>query len=230
MVELYHPPIAANLTILRGKCIEPFLDVKQFTNGGRKKTSFERFWALLNIRLQMWTVGCVRKSIYCRANPHAAYHVLLPTGFIRRVCRLHLVLCFSFVNSYTGFETWYRISESMSAVGLVICTFLLLSWAFLPVEKTRRHYLSICLVIGIVLEAVSAHTCFLANKSAYSPQLAFVVPLGVKPKQCFDEITPNNMHTSLTCAFSGAFIVLGALVVTVWSRHPNLSFWAFVPC
>jgi hypothetical protein len=53
-----------------------------------------------------------------------------------------------------GFQTWYRISESLSTVGLVICIFLLLSWACLPVEKTRRHYLSICLVIGIVFEAV----------------------------------------------------------------------------
>jgi hypothetical protein len=46
-----------------------------------------------------------------------------------------------------------------------------------------------------------------------------VVPLGVRPDQCFDEITPNNMHTSLTCAFSGAFIVGGGLVVTVWSMY-----------
>jgi hypothetical protein len=58
-------------------------------------------------------------------------------------------------NMIVGFQTWYRISESISAVGLVICIFLLLSWVFLPVEKTRRHYLSICLVIGIILEAVS---------------------------------------------------------------------------
>lgn len=48
------------------------------------------------------------------------------------------------------------------------------------------------------------------------------MPLGVKPNQCYDEITPNNMHTSLTCAFSGAFIVGGALVVTVWSKQHSL--------
>ncbi|QDS68236.1 hypothetical protein FKW77_010600 [Venturia effusa] len=80
------------------------------------------------------------------------------------------------------FQTWYRISESISAVGL----------------------------------------------------LAFVVPLGVKPNQCFDEITPNNMNTSLTCAFSGAFIVGGALAVTVWvcvralSMHLQIC-WDIVP-
>jgi hypothetical protein len=44
------------------------------------------------------------------------------------------------------------------------------------------------------------------------------MPLGVKPEQCHDEITPNDMHTNLTCAFSGAFIVCGGLVVTVWSK------------
>jgi len=33
---------------------------------------------------------------------------------------------------------------------------LLLSWLVLPVEKTHRHYLSICLTIAVMLMNVSA--------------------------------------------------------------------------
>ncbi|KIW07664.1 uncharacterized protein PV09_01604 [Verruconis gallopava] len=116
-----------------------------------------------------------------------------------------------------SFTIWYRVSEAISAVGLAMCVFLLLSWAILPPNKTRRHYLSVCLTLGVVLEA-----------------LAFVIPLAVRPKQCYDQITPNDMYTSLTCAWSGAFIVGGGLIVVVWTFMRALSMhlqicWDIVP-
>jgi hypothetical protein len=40
MLELHHHPVSANLTILRGKCIEPFLDVLQFGKKGGRKRAF----------------------------------------------------------------------------------------------------------------------------------------------------------------------------------------------
>ncbi|KAH8815050.1 G protein-like protein-coupled receptor : GPCR, secretin-like protein [Xylogone sp. PMI_703] len=86
-----------------------------------------------------------------------------------------------------------------SVVGMVCCVFLLASWAFLPVNKTHRHYLSICLSIAIVLM-----------------QLGFIVPLAAKPDQCFNGITPNDMHTSATCGVSGSFIVLGGWGAIMW--------------
>lgn len=49
-------------------------------------------------------------------------------------------------------------------------------------------------------------------------QLGFVIPFGARPEQCYDEITPNDMYTSLTCAFSGAFIIAGGLSIAVWSE------------
>lgn len=49
-------------------------------------------------------------------------------------------------------------------------------------------------------------------------QLGFVVPFGTKPEQCYDEITPNDMFSNLTCAFSGAFLVSGGLSMAVWSE------------
>jgi len=104
-----------------------------------------------------------------------------------------------------------------SVVGLAICVFLLVTWAVLPPEKTRRHYLSTCLVIGIFLIA-----------------LAFVIPLAVKPPQCYNDITPNDMFTNLTCAFSGAFLIAGGLTVAVWifiralSMHLQIC-WDVIP-
>jgi hypothetical protein len=38
--------------------------------------------------------------------------------------------------------------------GIVCCIVLLLSWAVLPVEKTHRHYLSICLTVAVLLLSV----------------------------------------------------------------------------
>ncbi|KAF2875036.1 hypothetical protein BDV95DRAFT_486883 [Massariosphaeria phaeospora] len=97
------------------------------------------------------------------------------------------------------FRSWYRASEVLNLVGLVLLAFLLLSFVVLPAEKTRRHYLSYCLIIAAL---------FLA--------LGFVVPFAAKPNQCYDEITPNDMFSNLTCAFSGAFLIAGGLSMAVW--------------
>ncbi|KAF2674233.1 hypothetical protein BT63DRAFT_5292 [Microthyrium microscopicum] len=116
-----------------------------------------------------------------------------------------------------SFNMWYRISQIISAVGMAISMFLLISWAVLPAEKSRRHYLSVCLVIGILLEC-----------------LAFVIPLGSKPNQCYNAITPHDMRSDIACAFSGASVVLGGLVTTIWICFRSLSMhlqicWDIVP-
>jgi hypothetical protein len=49
-------------------------------------------------------------------------------------------------------------------------------------------------------------------------QLAFVIPLGAEPDQCYDGITPSDMYTSMTCAWSGAFLLAGALAGSMWSE------------
>jgi len=46
--------------------------------------------------------------------------------------------------------------------------------------------------------------------------MGFVVPFGVQPPQCHDEITPNDMFSNITCAWSGAFIIAGGLSIAVW--------------
>ncbi|KKY38405.1 putative g-protein coupled receptor [Diaporthe ampelina] len=78
-----------------------------------------------------------------------------------------------------SFESMSTAANWVAVASTVCCLFLLLSWAFLPIEKTHRHYLSICLTVAVV---------FL--------NLGFVIPLAAEPEQCYDAITPNDMQTS----------------------------------
>lgn len=53
------------------------------------------------------------------------------------------------------FDTSSDVASWVSVVGIIACAFLLLSYAFLPVEKTGRHYLSISIVCAVVFMHVS---------------------------------------------------------------------------
>jgi len=98
-----------------------------------------------------------------------------------------------------SFNTAYRAAEALNVAGLICLVILLITYLVLPAEKTRRHYLSYCLIIAAILMA-----------------LGFVIPFGAQPEQCYDEITPNDMYSSLTCAFSGAFLISGGMSMAVW--------------
>ncbi|KAF1836713.1 hypothetical protein BDW02DRAFT_214138 [Decorospora gaudefroyi] len=98
-----------------------------------------------------------------------------------------------------SFNTAYRVAEALNVAGLICLVFLMISYMVLPAEKTRRHYLSYCLIVAAMLMA-----------------LGFVIPFGAKPEQCYDQITPNDMYSSLTCAFSGAFLISGGMSMAVW--------------
>ncbi|KAI1504460.1 hypothetical protein F5X99DRAFT_416688 [Biscogniauxia marginata] len=93
----------------------------------------------------------------------------------------------------TGAANWINV------VGMICCAFLLISWIVLPVERTHRHYLSICLTCAIVLM-----------------NLGFIVPLAGKPEQCYNAITPNDMDSSSICAASGAFLLAGGWAGVIW--------------
>ncbi|KIN04716.1 hypothetical protein OIDMADRAFT_50558 [Oidiodendron maius Zn] len=99
----------------------------------------------------------------------------------------------------SNFDPMTTVMDWINVAGMICTVFLLLSFAFLPVKKTHRHYLSVCLAVAIGLM-----------------QLGFIVPLGAKPKQCFNEITPNDMHSSRTCAISGAFLLFGGWGAVMW--------------
>ena len=69
----------------------------------------------------------------------------------------------------------------------------------LPVDLSCRHYLSIGLTLSLILF-----------------ELAFVIPLGARLNFCYDAITPNDMYTDLSCAWSGALLEFGGLSTVVW--------------
>lgn len=54
------------------------------------------------------------------------------------------------------FDTLTAVANWVALSSVLCCVFLLLSWAFLPVDKTNRHYLSICLTIAVLLMNVSS--------------------------------------------------------------------------
>lgn len=96
-------------------------------------------------------------------------------------------------------------------------TFMLVSYIVLPSQKTRSHYLSICLIVAVMMIAIG-----------------FTIPLAAQPDQCYNEITPNDMYSSNECAWSGAFIIAGGLSATMWIFIRALSMnlqicWDIVP-
>ena len=46
--------------------------------------------------------------------------------------------------------------------------------------------------------------------------MGFIIPLGAKPDQCFNAITPNDMTSTKTCALSGAFLLGGGWSAVMW--------------
>ncbi|KND94668.1 hypothetical protein TOPH_00085 [Tolypocladium ophioglossoides CBS 100239] len=105
-----------------------------------------------------------------------------------------------------SFNTVTVVANWVATISAICCLFFRASWAALPVDKTNRHYLSICFVIGI----------FMMN-------LGFVIPLAAQPDQCFDKITPHGMHTSKVCGASGTFLLLGGWCGVMWSFLRSFS-------
>ncbi|OJI81811.1 hypothetical protein ASPTUDRAFT_45124 [Aspergillus tubingensis CBS 134.48] len=100
-----------------------------------------------------------------------------------------------------------KVASWLGVATLPLCIFLLVSFAVLPPKWTHRHYLSICFTLGI---------CCM--------EIAFIIPLGVKPEQCYNQITPNDMHTDLSCAFTGSLLLFGGWVCVVFSFIRTLAF------
>ena len=49
-----------------------------------------------------------------------------------------------------------RIANWLNVGGIVCAAVILLSFVVLPVEKTHRHYLSVCLILGVAMMQVSS--------------------------------------------------------------------------
>jgi hypothetical protein len=66
-----------------------------------------------------------------------------------------------------SFQTLGVAANWVAVVSTVCTVFLMLSWACLPVEKTNRHYLSICLATGVFFMNVSATKAVVLSVGGY---------------------------------------------------------------
>lgn len=82
---------------------------------------------------------------------------------------------------------------------MILCCFLLLSFAVLPPEHTHRHYLSVGLLFPVLFISLS-----------------FAIPVSTNPSLCYDAITPNDMYSSQSCAWTGSLVTLGGLGSVIW--------------
>ncbi|KAM3421470.1 hypothetical protein BST61_g1863 [Cercospora zeina] len=90
-------------------------------------------------------------------------------------------------------------SRWLNIPSLALQCLLLITFLLLPADVGHRNYLGVGLCISIIML-----------------QLGFLIPLGTKPEMCHDTITPNDMHSSMSCAWTGAFLVTGAMACAVW--------------
>ncbi|KAF2858721.1 hypothetical protein K470DRAFT_192004, partial [Piedraia hortae CBS 480.64] len=114
-------------------------------------------------------------------------------------------------------KTYNTTAGWLNVVGLIFLVFLLISYAVLPTQQTRSHYLSICLVVSVAML-----------------ELGFAIPLFANPRVCYNDITPNDMYSSTECAWGGAFVVAGGLSTALWilirAFSMNLQIcWDIVP-
>ena len=121
------------------------------------------------------------------------------------------------------FSTFTLVANWLATVSGICCIFLLLSWLALPVDKTNRHYLSVCLTIGVFLMTVRDPVWTRDGVIPLTEQLGFIIPHAAQPEQCFDTITPHSMHTSTVCGASGAFVMLGGWAGVMWAFLRSLS-------
>jgi hypothetical protein len=76
-----------------------------------------------------------------------------------------------------SFQTMTDGANWVAVASTICCVFLLLSWAVLPVEKTYRHYLSICLTAGVMCMNVGCP----ASRSARSRTMLIFCPAWFRP-------------------------------------------------
>ncbi|CAI7641081.1 unnamed protein product [Penicillium glandicola] len=66
--------------------------------------------------------------------------------------------------------------------------------------------------------------CHVLSLNGDMTPVAFIIPLGAKPDQCYNSITPNDMRSDLSCAFSGSLLLFGGWLVVIWSFIRTMAF------
>ncbi|KAI9729187.1 MAG: hypothetical protein M1834_007094 [Cirrosporium novae-zelandiae] len=98
-----------------------------------------------------------------------------------------------------GFQNVLFASDWIHIASFILLFFILVTYAVLPAKRSQRHYLN----VGLVLAVLMIH-------------LGSIVAVGAKPNLCYDKVTPNDMYTSLACAWTGALSLFGAMAAIIW--------------
>ncbi|KAK5133434.1 hypothetical protein LTR08_007773 [Meristemomyces frigidus] len=98
-----------------------------------------------------------------------------------------------------AFEHNVNVAYWLNIPALLCQVALLASFVVLPGERGHGQYLSVGLCVSLILF-----------------EMAFIIPLGTKPEFCHDAVTPNDMHSDASCAWSGVLLEAGAMAGTVW--------------
>lgn len=148
------------------------------------------------------------------------------------------------------FNSLMQASHWLNIPSLALQCVLLITFIVLPKEVSHGSYHNFGLCIAIILLQVCLLVPDLSMKRERKKlillflstlnQLGFLIPLGTKPDLCHDTITPNDMYSDMSCAWTGALITTGAMACASWVmlrslythlkicwdfKHERIFFW-----
>jgi len=221
-----------NITALRGACPAPFLQESKFPDAGG--CTFE----ICPQSLEMFLVD--GKQSYLADSAHLSLHstatsvavclvrtqigcILIVRDSLSRLPSQALTvsrrLLWPHSNSELAECGWYRVRSDHTHL------FRRIARAEDPPPLSQRMPHSRCCDDA----GQSCVTMVGVETMLTDTQMGFIIPLGASPSQCHNLITPNDMFTDLTCAFSGAFLLAGGWAAIVWSEFWRKSMlWSLV--
>lgn len=144
-----------SLSELQGACIAPFLDLTKFSDEGCKRNPPLPLPSIL-VSLPARYLPPPLTQVGNEAN--TTDH-LVPEGRICQKLSEDVTCCLPCPSTEwlypSHFSTLSDVANWISVVSAVACVFLLVSYIFLPVEKTGRHYLNISIVCAVMFMNVS---------------------------------------------------------------------------
>ncbi|KAF2150308.1 hypothetical protein K461DRAFT_244022 [Myriangium duriaei CBS 260.36] len=99
-------------------------------------------------------------------------------------------------------DAYEKVTHAASAGGgasVALLVFVLLSYAVLPASSTDRNYFKVHLAFSALLIAI-----------------AWIIPRADGMHVCADNVTANDIFSSVPCAFSGTLILIGGLTADAW--------------
>lgn len=136
-------------------CPAPFLSEADYPPSGGCTCPFATFWKLLISQRYcwsiLWSISSQQLHRVLSPLPCTALGLFRWCAFFPAFCNEAHVLngSLDFLFKKLPIANWIHV------VGFALCSFLLISFAFLPLEKSHRHYLSIGLIIVTMMIQVA---------------------------------------------------------------------------